>query len=262
MSDFLDHLLAQVLTPARAAIEPRAPSRFEPPAGPAEGEPMPMPDPAPVAAAAPAPAAEAPAPQDRRTRPGQPLDEMPGAPRAVPAEAAAEPVPRANRPRRGRPTDPDEAGAVARAVEPPGPIVQPAAPVAPHRAEAVITMTVETRVHERTDRFQERVTRETVHDIAPPGAPPLQPAEPVPAETVFPRIPPPATSAAAPVQPRLPAAGFELPPAAPPPAPVVELRIGRIEIHAPELPAASAAQAAPLAAAAGGSRLDRFLARG
>ncbi|MCW3846504.1 hypothetical protein OF829_04585 [Sphingomonas sp. LB-2] len=92
------------------------------------------------------------------------------------------------------------------------------------------------------------------------AAPSPGPAEPGPhAEAGEPLSPLPPPLAAAPLQPQ-PAPEIAAPIAEPPPLPVVEVHIGRIEIHAPEAPAPVVA--APPAAAAGGSRLDRYLARG
>ena len=106
----------------------------------------------------------------------------------------------------------------------------------------------------------ELTIRETLREIAPAEPAPAEAPLPEIVEALAPRADPPPLAAAAPVQPQLAPEIAE--PAPPPaPAPVVEVRIGRIEIHAPQ-PQAPTIEAAPRPAAAGASRLDRFLARG
>ncbi|HMC91188.1 MAG TPA: hypothetical protein VKI45_01895 [Allosphingosinicella sp.] len=266
MSDFLDHLLAQVRPAAAAALEPRTHSRFEPLGEPREnGGPGFATESRPVTA----PAPDAPEP-GRRTAEGRPVQEPPAAPRRPRAEAEPAPLPARDslRPEQSAaPPSPSAAAHAARAPEPAAHEDRERRPPAGVQAPAAQPGGV----------VRELVIRQIREETAAAGPAPATAPPPEPLERLAPAAEPPRPSAEMPVQPqRAPdpaplSPGVPVQPqlaaaprgrAAPPaPAPIVEVRIGRIEIHAPS-PGASPAEPAPRPAAGRSSRLERFLARG
>ena len=103
MSDFLDHLLAQVRPGAATALEPRTPSRFEPVRMAEDGGPESVAAIEPVVAApAAAPVPElSPLRRSQRARVERPAVQEPAvAPRPAPAEARIAPLEAEGPPRR------------------------------------------------------------------------------------------------------------------------------------------------------------------
>jgi|GEM_PF-4660205 len=256
MSDFIDHLLAQVRPDAETALAPRVQSRFEPLPAAEDGgfDPAAAPEPA-VATPIPAPMAELSPPRQTRPPPRvQPLDvqESEVAPRPLPAEARITPL-RAEE-TRPAPVEPEaDSPAPHDAAEPP---FQPAAEL--WHYEVQVPAPAELAEVEPGEVFRETIVRESLREIVPAEPSTDMPPREV-ADSLAPAADPPPLAAAAPAQPQLARA---IPEAAPPasPAPIVEIRIGRIEIHSAE-PAAPSVEAAPAPVAAGASRLDRYLAR-
>jgi hypothetical protein len=262
MSDFIDHLLAQVRPGTAAVLEPRAPSRFElaRPAGDDGSESVAVPEPA-VAPAVAAPVTALSPPRRAKRAPVAPPAVREPEVSARPAPVEARPPPLWTEgpepPRRPLTAGPAADAPVPHRADAPRSADQPAAELRPH--EVRVEVPGEPAAVEPREIVHELVIRETPREIAPPE-PAAEASRPEVAEPLIPRADPPPLAALAPVQPQLPAAIAEPAPREPP-LPIVEVRIGRIEIHAPPSPA-PAAEAAPPPAAASASRLDRYLSRG
>jgi hypothetical protein len=263
MSDFIDHLLAQARPDAETALAPRAQSRFEPtPAADEAGfAPVAAPE-LPFATPIGPPVAERSPPRQAKPPRVERLEVQEfeaAAPRPVPAEARIPPI-GAEEVRPGRastPVRPEPDSPAPDDAEEPRTILQPAAELRPY--EVQVQLPGEIAAGDPGEILRETIVRETLREIVP--------AEPAPdnpriaaGETLTPAADPPPLAAAVPAQPQL---MRSIPPPASPasPAAIVEVRIGRIEIHAGER-ASPAVEAAPAPVTAGPSRLDRYLARG
>jgi hypothetical protein len=261
MSDFIDHLLAQAQPGAAVALAPPAPSRFEPVpvAEEAGSERIAAPDVA-VAAAIPAPAIQLSPPRQqtprRAERPETQEPQLLPHPAPAPAETRVAPLLAEEPDRRAAPVEPAADASAPRDSDQPHASVPSAAESRPYEVQVPIAGEIE--AVEPRALVRETLTRETLREVLPAepaaGAPPPDIAEPV-----VPAVAAPPLAVLAPVQPRLAPVMAEAA-VPPPPAPIVEVRIGRIEIHAAP-PASPVAEAAPGPAAAGPSRLDRYLVR-
>lgn len=271
---FLSQLLQRTLG-GEARIRPRRATRFEPVAPPAAEEPAPSPLPAPRVAAPPAPADRGPAPplvteRNERPerisaaaaldlsvapmravhspRPDRPMEPLPqnlaplSKPEARPAAAArsgvmpADPVPSRLPPRR------EEAAQAAPASKP--------AKRGPPTVESVSQRIERCTVEERLTRLAVRAPADPAFPAAPPPRPPVSPALPA----ARPQRVTPAPPAPPSVAQRRPRQGSS-PAAAAAPEPVIEIRIGRVELRASAAapPARTARPAAPV------SSLEEYL---